>query len=1253
MISVLYVDDEQQLLELGKLFLEHSGDFQVDLLDSAKASLEHLKTHHYDAIVSDYQMPGMNGIELLKAVREQFGEVPFILFTGRGREEVVIQAINNGADFYLQKGGDPRAQFAELAHKLRQAVRRRKAEIDRIRSEEKFSKLFMTNPSLESITDMATGTLIDVNEAWVRTTRYTREEAIGSSPGDLDLLVDAIDREEMESVLAKDGTLPSTEIRVRTKGGEIRVLDFSGQIIRIGDRVLFFSQAVDITERKIAEENLRKSEERYRDVVETQTEFISRFLPDGTHVFVNEAYCRYFGLKRPDILGHRFRPRVPPEDKERVDQFFASLTAENPSGSIEHRVIMPDGSIRWNRWSDLAIFDDAGQVFEYQSTGKDITEQKQFEEDLKRSENLYRATFDCTVASTSLIDPDTIVLKVNSSWEKMTGFTREEVENRLSWMQFIHKDDVERLKQYHYARRKDPASAPTIYECRVIDRNGGIHHCLAYVGVIQETRNSITSLVDITERKQAEEALQKSENLYRAIFEYTGAASIIIGPDTTILRANKGWERLTRVPRGEQENQVSWTFFFNKDDAERMKAYHYARRQDPGRVPGEYESHLIDSSGYIHNVIVHVGMIPGTANSVASLVDITERRKVEDDLRQKYGDLAAVEQQLRAQFDELKQSEQKIRESEKEYRNILENIQEVYYRTDTDGNLVLASPSLAVVLGYSPVSSLYGKNIATSLYVNPDDRKAFLDAVETQGPVVNYEILLKRQDRTPVTVIVSSHKYFSDDGRFLGIEGIFRDITDRRQAEDRLREREERLRVFMDSAMDAFSIWDADLNLVDINRAALSSLPAGTRKEDVIGKNLREFLPGPDEWEVCDRYREVLKTGVPFAITETSPKTLFHKQWVNVRSFKVGDGLGIISTDVPLQKETEEELRKSEELYRKLVANIPDIVIRTDLSGAILDINEKGLELGGYSSEEEVLGMSVFGFFTREDLPRALENSRLMFDRQLGPVQYTFVTRDGGRHTLEINGDVLRNPDSSLYGMVYVGRDITQRYIADAAIRNAHRQLTLMSGITRHDILNNITAIHGFLDMIRTRSGDPESVSCLQKIEEKIRQIQSQIEFTRIYEDLGSHEPVWQDIHDTFAKIPAPHGISMSDECAGIEVYADVMFEKVFGNLVDNSVHHGGAVSAIKLTARETEGRLLVYYEDDGAGIGADEREHIFERGFGKKTGLGLFLIREVLSLTGITITENGEPGMGARFILAVPKGAYRFDDATRNPDRG
>ena len=127
MISALYVDDDPALLELGKIFLERAGDIRVDTVVSAPEALIKIRSVPYDIVISDYQMPGMDGIALLKIIRSTYPALPFIIFTGKGREDVVIEALNSGADQYIQKGGDQKSQFAELVHTIRRAVERKHA----------------------------------------------------------------------------------------------------------------------------------------------------------------------------------------------------------------------------------------------------------------------------------------------------------------------------------------------------------------------------------------------------------------------------------------------------------------------------------------------------------------------------------------------------------------------------------------------------------------------------------------------------------------------------------------------------------------------------------------------------------------------------------------------------------------------------------------------------------------------------------------------------------------------------------------------------------------------------------------------------------------------------------------------------------------------------------------------------------------------------------------------------------------------
>ncbi|MBU7028049.1 MAG: PAS domain S-box protein [Theionarchaea archaeon] len=174
-----------------------------------------------------------------------------------------------------------------------------------------------------------------------------------------------------EYIYYEDGNEKAVEVHAYP------IFDSNGRITQV---VEYF---VDITERKKAEKALKKSEERYRAVVEDQTELICRFLPDGTLTFVNEAYCRYFGKNREDLVGKSFMPLIPEEDREWAERHLSSLNPENPVGTIEHRVFVLGGEIRWQQWTDRALFDEHGQLIGFQSVGRDITERKKMEEEIK------------------------------------------------------------------------------------------------------------------------------------------------------------------------------------------------------------------------------------------------------------------------------------------------------------------------------------------------------------------------------------------------------------------------------------------------------------------------------------------------------------------------------------------------------------------------------------------------------------------------------------------------------------------------------------------------------------------------------------------------------------------------------------------------------------------------------------------------------------------------------------------------------
>jgi len=301
-----------------------------------------------------------------------------------------------------------------------------------------------------------------------------------------------------------------------TKGSEFGILERS-------INALILSLKGMIQQLKLSESKLRESEERYRGVVESQSEFITRFRPDGTITFANEAYCRYFGLPDCDITGKKFIPTIPEEEKRRLDEGFRNLTPENPELSIEHRIILPNGEPRWQRWNDRAIFSPDGNVIEYQSIGRDITEQRQIEKDLIESERRFRDLATLLPQVIFEVDLNGRITYVNESAYQIFGYTPGELEKGITIFQIIvpeeHEQALINLEESIEGKKTEGA------EYNMVRKDGSTLNAMVYSSpIIQE--GAIAGirgiLVDITQLKKVEDDIRRlNEELEMRVTERT------------------------------------------------------------------------------------------------------------------------------------------------------------------------------------------------------------------------------------------------------------------------------------------------------------------------------------------------------------------------------------------------------------------------------------------------------------------------------------------------------------------------------------------------------------------------------------------------------------------------------------------------------------------------------------------------------------------------------------------------------------
>lgn len=215
------------------------------------------------------------------------------------------------------------------------------------------------------------------------------------------------------------------------------------------------------------------------------------------------------------------------------------------------------------------------------------------------------------------------------------------------------------------------------------------------------------------------------------------------------------------------------------------------------------------------------------------------------------------------------------------------------------------------------------------------------------------------------------------------------------------------------------------------------------------------------------------------------------------------------------------------------------------------------------------------------------------------------------------------------------------------ALEFALKKLQIVGSVTRHDVLNQLTAIVGYNELLGMMVEDPKQRSFIEKEKMAIDKIRRQFMFAKEYQNIGVEPPRWHllknIIHRAIEEVDLK-AILVTDLTGGASVYADPFFEKVFSNLFENTLRHSGSATEIRISVSSKDTEIVLVVEDNGTGIPLDDKTKIFERGYGKGTGWGLFLAMEILAFTGMTIAETGVPGKGTRFEICIPQDHFRSD---------
>jgi PAS domain S-box-containing protein len=739
-------------------------------------------------------------------------------------------------------------------------------------------------------------------------------------------------------------------------------------------------------------------------------------------------------------------------------------------------------------------------------------------------------------------------------------------------------------------------------------------------------------LRDISRRKQAERLLRESEEKYRELVE---------NANNIILKWNKTGN-ITFL------NEYAQRFFGYTSEEIIGKPVMGTIVPATESGSGHDLSHMIDD--IIHHPDDHILNENENITRDGRRVWIRWQNKPLFDETGQFAGLFSIGTDI----TERKHAEEALRESEDHFRTIFENAPIGIFHSLPEGKIIDVNPAYARMLGYDSAEELTEavnrQGAAETLYVTPERRPAIVQEVTESGNWQTYENLYRRKDGSTLHGLLSFCSYINPATGRWELEGFVVDISRSRVAEEALQESEIRFREQYQNNPLAIFTWqhrDGDFILIGCNKAAEAL--TGGRADTYLGKSASDLYATRPELvsEVRQCFSERTRISKEIRSEHFLPGKVIHA----TASFVPPDRIMVHMEDITERWRAAEVLADNRRMLDTLMHNLPGMVYRcrNDPDWTMEFVSGGCKDLTGYDPGDLVNSrvVSYGSLIVPEDRQYVYDEVQNGV-KNLRPFQmeYRITDKTGRIRWVWEQGQGILDSHHELVALEGYTCDNSEHKRAAEALRQANRNLNLLNGVTRHDINNQLFTLNSFVGLLHEKTPDPALDNYFSWITQSINRISAMILFTKEYEEIGITAPVWQDarqVVDAAARQAPPGKVQVQNDLpAGSELFADPLIVKVFYNLMENAVRHGGRITAIRFFLEVRNGDPVIVCEDDGVGIPGAEKKKIFERGFGKNTGLGLFLAREILSISGICITETGEPGKGARFEMNVPHGAFR-----------
>jgi PAS domain S-box-containing protein len=1183
------------------------------------------------------ELIGKNGLELvsprdrklaaevvsqaLKAGRTT-GVVEYTLATADGGEKDVEVSVASLCD----SSGKPigiitAARDISERRGMEQAVRA---------SEEKLRAMFESIEDAVIVSDMQ-GTIVEVNDAALSISGWTREQFIGRNA--IDIIAEKDRAAAIDSIMKQaqgEITMGAAECTLILSEGRELDAEFTASLLRdaAGNPIGTVTVARDITERKKAEEALRDSGEKLRAIFDSAIDGILLIDLMGNFLEANNATLKMTGYSREDLIGKSALDFIVEEDRQKVINDMANTIASKQMVSAPPllRLLRKDGSIFLAELGSGMILDKQGNVTGLVGVMRDVTERQRLEDEVRASEEKLRGIFEAISDSIILSTPDGRVIDLNDAAVRLHGYTSKEELIGKNAVDLVAESDRQKVAEQGIKALKKAGTFDRL-EYKVLRADGtefdaefsGVPLCDSAGKVVRW----VTMSRDITQRKQMQEELRKTAEKLRIVVESIGDMLIITDRDLKYVDVNEAAMRMLGcTDRGELLEKEIAEAISGKDRDRVIKELRRALKKKSGIELIEYA--LVSADGKEHEVEAAAEILRDCAGVVAGLVvsgrDVTERRRMQEEVR-------ASEEKLRTTFDAIGDG---------------------ITVTDVNGTIISVNDAVVHMGGFATKEELIGRN-GFELMSEPDRKRIIKETMKAFSEGRN----TKRMEYTfvpakgrPFSADLQLTMLRDSDGNPSGFIGMTRDISDRLEMEKAMKESEARFRELFENMSSGVAVYEAvnggeEFVFKDFNQAA--ERIGNTTKDKVIGKRILEAYPKLKEFGLFGVLQRVWKTGNPERLPDSYYEDEYRKGWRDNYIYKLPTGEVVaVYDDVTDRIKAMEEVRASGEKLRAMFESTSDGIVVTDPRFNILEANEAAARIFGHKSKESLIGTSALGLISAEKA----------------------VDADGKQILIEFSLSQIRDTAGNLTGNIGVVRDVTVRRRMEASLKKtvanlerSNRDMQQFVYVASHDLQEPLRMISSFTQLLNRRYKgklDAEADDFITYAVNGANVLQERIQALAIFSRVSTQgKPLAltdlelvleRALSSLNSVIESSKAVVTHDPLPSI-VADSAQMAQVFQYLIDNAIKfRGEATPQIRVSAKEQGDEWVFSVSDNGMGIMPEFKERIFvlfQRLHGVEfggTGIGLPVSKKIVERHGGRIWVESEPGKGSTFYFAIPK---------------